>query len=570
MASWEIKNKKSLTASVSTENKKLTGTISSGGTADHNRLTNRAKEDQHPIEAISGLQDVLDSKIDSEKALFLVNEANKSISDTATAVKGKAKGLYFDAAKELNSRKAFWYLTSEIDSLTGMGTKESIISGPYDLGMGGGSGGSGGGGVTTVTVKQVDWPAAAAVGNSETPTKIQISWSSVIGEDKTPTGKGTVYLSINNKQVEVRPKQDQGIVEFDISRYIISGDNKIEIKVLDTYGTTGITVGIINGISLKLTSNFNSETAFYDMVEYTYTPIGNVTKTVYFIVDGELYGTQTVKSSNELQTCNIRNLTHRAHTLQVYFAADIGGQTITSNSLFYDITFVENGNPTPIIASDFNSFTQEQYVSFNIPYRVFISNKNLATVLLKVNGEVVRESEVTTVGTHIWSYRSDTPGTYTLEISCGEISKSFQVDVVESNITITPTPENLELALSAQSRSNEESLEKRETWTYTDNSGLEPITYNCKFTNFNWSSDGWILDKDGINVLSVGGDARVEIPINIFNKNFTSRGKTIELEIATRSIRDYDTTIISCLDEQKSSFYEVEEALVEEETRKKG
>ena len=35
-----------------------------------------------------------------------------------------------------------------------MGTKDSIISGPYDLGMGGGSGG-GGGVVTTVRIKQV-------------------------------------------------------------------------------------------------------------------------------------------------------------------------------------------------------------------------------------------------------------------------------------------------------------------------------------------------------------------------------------------------------------------------------
>jgi hypothetical protein len=35
-----------------------------------------------------------------------------------------------------------------------MGTKKSIISGPYDLGMGGGSGGGGGGGgVTSVTIK---------------------------------------------------------------------------------------------------------------------------------------------------------------------------------------------------------------------------------------------------------------------------------------------------------------------------------------------------------------------------------------------------------------------------------
>jgi hypothetical protein len=36
-----------------------------------------------------------------------------------------------------------------------MGTKDSIISGPYDLGAGGGSGGGGGAGITTVTVQTI-------------------------------------------------------------------------------------------------------------------------------------------------------------------------------------------------------------------------------------------------------------------------------------------------------------------------------------------------------------------------------------------------------------------------------
>ena len=63
----------------------------SGGTADHNRLTNRDKADQHPIEAITDLRKELDSKLDSNTALPLIEEA----------VKNKAKGLYFDAANEL-------------------------------------------------------------------------------------------------------------------------------------------------------------------------------------------------------------------------------------------------------------------------------------------------------------------------------------------------------------------------------------------------------------------------------------------------------------------------------------
>jgi hypothetical protein len=70
--------------------------ISSGGVTDHNRLFNRDMTDQHPIESITDLRKELDSKLNSETALPLINET----------IKGKVKGLYFDAKKELN-RKAY-------------------------------------------------------------------------------------------------------------------------------------------------------------------------------------------------------------------------------------------------------------------------------------------------------------------------------------------------------------------------------------------------------------------------------------------------------------------------------
>ena len=107
----------------SSSQQSLKGTaVSSVWSTDHNRLTNRGKADQHPIEAITDLRQELDSKLDSNTALPLIEEA----------VKNKAKGLYFDAVKEL-AEESYWYLTAEIDPVTGMGTKESIISGPYDL-----------------------------------------------------------------------------------------------------------------------------------------------------------------------------------------------------------------------------------------------------------------------------------------------------------------------------------------------------------------------------------------------------------------------------------------------------
>ena len=573
MASGKITNKNTLSGAISSGNNLKTAAVTSGsGTTDHSRLINRAEADQHPIEAITGLRSELDSKLNSTTALPLIEES----------LQGKAKGLYFDALKEL-ARKSYWYLTAEIDPKTGLGTKNSIISGPYDLGMGGGSGG--GGGVTTVSVKQVDWPAAASVGNADVPTKIKVNWSSVIGEDRTPTGEGTIYLIINGKQVETRAKQPQGNIEFDISRYLVSGDNNVQIKVLDMYGTTGTTVGIINGVALKLSSNFDSSLAFYNKIDYTYTPVGNVDKKVFFEVDGKPYGDQTVKSSNELITYTISGLSHGAHTLRVYFEAVISGQTIQSNELFYDLTYVQAGNTTPIIASDFNTFKQEQYISFKIPYRVFIDGKNMAQVTLKANGEIIRTSEVTTNGVHVWTHRVDDYTYYidektsqevtvsepvVLEIICGEVSKRFEIAIRKSAITITPVLENLELALSAQGRSNDEFADQRSIWEYTNTTGLEPVTYSSIFTNFNWSSDGWVLDEKDINVLRIGGAARVEIPFKIFEKDCTARGKTIELEIATRAIRNYDTTIISCLDQEKTPFYTVEELFEQEETRLNG
>ena len=564
MASGKLTNKTTLSGSISSgKNLKSAAVTGGSGTTDHSRLINRAEEDQHPIEAITGLRSELDSKLNSTTALPLIEES----------LQGKAKGLYFDALKEL-ARKSYWYLTAEIDPKTGLGTKDSIISGPYDLGMGGGSGGGGGGGVTNLSVKQVSWPSAASVGNPDVSTEISIMWSSTIGEANESTGVGTVYLIINGKQVEVRPKQAQGIVKFDITNYLVSGDNSIQVKVLDMYGTTSSTIGVINGIALKLNSTFNSSRAFYNKIDYTYTPVGNVDKKVFFEVDGQPYGEQVIKSSNELITYTISGLTHGAHTLKVYFEANVGGQIIPSNELFYDLIFVQEGNLTPIIASDFNTFNQEQYISFKIPYRVFISGKSMAQVTLKANGAIVRTSNVTTDGEHVWTYRADVPyeskAPLVLEIICGTVTKRFEITVKESAITITPTLENLELALSAQGRSNDEFAEQRTVWEYTNKTGLEEVTYSSIFKDFNWSSDGWVLDEKDTNVLRVGGAARVEIPFEVFAKDFTTRGKTIELEIATRGIRNYDTVIISCLDKVRTPFYTVEEYFEEEETRLNG
>ena len=188
------------------------------------------------------------------------------------------------------------------------------------------------------------------------------NWSSVIGEANEPTGSGTLYLTVNSKQVEVRSNVSQGIVTFDITKYVIAGTNNIQVKVMDMYGTTGINVSTINAVTLELTSDFNADLSYTGTINYTYTPYGDVDKTVYFVVDGKNKGTQRVKSTGESQTFQLSNLGHGSHNLEVYFVSVINGVAVRSNSLFYDLIYYVPGNTTPIIASTFNELEQEQFI----------------------------------------------------------------------------------------------------------------------------------------------------------------------------------------------------------------
>lgn len=69
-----------------------TGGSGGGGTADHTQLTNRDAADQHPISAVTGLQDVLDGKMDDDDVPEWAMAAEKP-AYTYTEVGAAPKGL---------------------------------------------------------------------------------------------------------------------------------------------------------------------------------------------------------------------------------------------------------------------------------------------------------------------------------------------------------------------------------------------------------------------------------------------------------------------------------------------
>ena len=153
---------------------------------DHALLKNRNLPGQHTIAAITGLRGELDGKqpklpstgsADEFKAIQIDENGNVKYGNVSLGT--KASGLYYDTNGDLDpEKKPHWYLTAETAKLSdgdnyGLGTKESVISGPYDLGSGGGSGTGGGSSVTDLTITNINpetdksmWPAAVSAGAS--------------------------------------------------------------------------------------------------------------------------------------------------------------------------------------------------------------------------------------------------------------------------------------------------------------------------------------------------------------------------------------------------------------------
>ena len=110
---------------------------------------------------------------------------------------------------------------------------------------------------------------------------------------------------------------------------------------------------------------------------------------------------------------------------------------------------------TPIITSIFNDLQKEQYVAFNIPYRVYTPGYNYSQVQLIINGEVTQSLSVNQ-DTQYWEYRSSSPGDYEMKIKTGVTEKVFNVHIARSDINVQPVSANLALFLTSYGRSNAE------------------------------------------------------------------------------------------------------------------
>lgn len=392
------------------------------------------------------------------------------------------------------------------------------------------SGIGGGGGEPaepTVTVEMISSQTFAVATGAE--ALISYSFNTTKG-----TG-GTAKYYVNDILKHVANIAN-GVVEFDIGAYLSAGQNYVEVVATDRFGGRGELNYTVNAISLSVTSIFDANTIYEGDISLRYTPFGNVSKTMHFLVDGVEVGTSAVIASGAQQTYVIPALSHGAHVIEVYAAATVEGFEVRSNTLRYSVIAIESGVTDVIIESDYLLAETSQGETLTIPYRVYDPISPSAAVSLKINGQTI-SSLVVDRGRKYWNVMTYPTGLVSFEITCGTISKIHTVEVSEPTINVTAVTEDLQLFLSAAGRSNAEINKDR--WVYGSTS--------CLFNGFNWSSNGWVINEDSETVLRLSGDARLTIPFNLFASDARANGFTLEVEFTTRDVENIDAVLLSCL-----------------------
>ena len=444
-----------------------------------------------------------------------IDDVSSDIDKLEFNLNNKIDGAYADD-------EGYLYLTSNGE----------VIVGPIGPFAGGNGSGGSGGNNAILTVANTSGFISKTISDSE-DCEISFRWSSVEGDFATGNGSANVKINGTSKLVK---NITQGDVTIDLKEYLTTGSNIVRIMISDVYGNTKSLSFSIERVAFSLTSPFDDTPVYSNSITFPYIPTGAATKTMQFVLDGTLIGSAEVTTTGRQQSFVIPLQSHGAHTFEVYFTAVINDSTVESNHLFYDIMFKESGNNKKIIASSCNIKNVQQYYSIVIPWLAYTPDSLTTDVTLSANGEVIQELTVDRTK-QTWTYRADNVGDLVLEIAAGDEKKTFDINVVKTDIDVSAEENDLGLYLTSYGRSNSES--NPGVWNYGN--------VQTVFDNFNFVSNGWLSDSEGNTVCRVNGDARLTIPYKIFANDFRTTGKTIEFEIATRDVLNYDAVMLSCM-----------------------
>ena len=457
--------------------------------------------------------------------------AHETAGDAVRAVGADLLELKASLQDYINKSAVDGLLYDETESKLYLTSGGEIVSDPVTIvsGSGGGSGST-----SKITLTNEGDSAYNVAEN----TDVWLKFNFTSTEDGVATGSGTAKIIVNGA-TKASLTIPQGSNEINVKDYISAGENIVKVTCSDIYGSSKSLNYTVNVITLSITSTFDDSQVYSGDITFKYTPVGILSKTIHFEVDGE-ESTVIVEASGKQNTKIFPAMSHGSHKLVVYATAVLGVTTITSNRLVYDVMCEVDGNNTVIVASPFEDGNATEGDLLEIPFSVYDPANLTADVTLTIvsGGETYSTQNLTVDRTRqIWSTRQYPTETVKFTIACGSVSKTITMTVTELSIDVEAETADMELYLASAGRNNSES--NPDVW---ENNG-----HSTEFQNINWVDTGWVADDNGDIALRLAGDARAVIGFTPFSTDARSTGKTIELDYLVRDVNNRDAVVIECM-----------------------
>lgn len=456
---------------------------------------------------------------EASAALAQVGVLNSQLGSVADDVAAKVDGAY--------EENGYLYLTSG----------DEVVAGPLGPFSGGGGGGTSSGYV--MSLKNL-LPYRTLTVSGEGAAVLRFQYTSV-DEDSQDDGPGVGTLTVGGAK-KATLSIAQGENELDIAPYLTAGTNTVKLKVENSEGSSRTLSYTVTVVTLNISTTFDPLGVYSGAVTFSYTVTGNGTKTVHFKLDDTALDSETVQSSGRSRSYSLPAQPDGAHRLTVWAEVSEDGVSVTSNILEIGMLWVSPTMSGPAVLSNFVQTEAKQGEILTIPYIAYDPQAESATVTLEIlnaDGTVYRIQSLTVDRTpQSWAVQDYPAGAVTFKVSCGSAAFSQTVQVSESSETVEPITDALALCFDPSDRSNNED----DPAQWTDGS------ISASFTGVGFSAaDGWLTDCDGAAVLRLLPGGSMALPFHIFASDARTAGLTVEVEMATHNVRDYDTVVLSCL-----------------------
>lgn len=441
-----------------------------------------------------------------------------------------------------------------------LAAKGEAISEPVEIVGGGSGGGNASGGSYTITLTNLMENRFMSVTKNESVI-LKFRYISE-DDDGYRDGAGIGTLTINGSR-KMSTTIDQGDNVLDITPYLATGENIVQIRVTNTEGFYRTLSYTVNVVALTLTTNFPIMSTCEGDVAFQYRVTGIGEKKIYFYLDGRDLKAETITADDVTRVKNIPAQRDGAHYLRVFVESTKDGVTVRSEELNIGLLWKSEATTFPMIMFNYTGGERDQGDTITIPYLVFdphhLASTSIAYTIYNEDGSIyqTRAGEVEPVGKE-WHVQDYPAGNVKFEIACRGQSSSINIKINPSTFDSTVIrDDSLLLEFTAQNRANSDA--NKDKWSYGD--------YEATFTNFSWTDvDGWLTDSKGGAVLRFLPANEMFIPFEPFDYDIRSTGYTIEVELASHNVRDYDSTLIASFESERGFIVKSQNAILQSQS----